>query len=409
MSLAESGIKKIFVQPIGYCQSCTLQVRSVGVTTSQTYDRISRTFVPDYSDESSMLQIFPECVLVNPDSPIASSKINAQLSNVTWKEVTPSGTTTIFPVTSPATGVKDGYEVTRDGENKGELFVKCNGTVGVKRTLRFEAKWYDPNSSYCYNFVQDIGLTIENATEPLPELVLGVPNTYQWNPFRNPRIYQVDASLFVGKQNLIDDARTKLFWYRINEDKSKTLITSEDDITTLEISSIQKNANGQITSLIFDMEMIGDASSYEVVACFRSSGSLPSEPMDSDPRSQFTLVRQIPKLTAEIMAGNAVVGENIPSVQLTAIVKDNMDIIPNWEEHAEAYWYKTITSVSQNGTASESRTLLGKGKSIIVPSKDQNNIRLIIDDKGSYKPMVDDDGNYLVTDDGEYLIERDIV
>lgn len=122
MSLAESGIKKIFVQPIGYCQSCTLQVRSVGVTTSQTYDRISRTFAPDYSE--SMLQIFPECVLVNPDSPIASSKVNAQLTDVTWKEVTPSGTTTIFPVTSPSTGVKDGYEVTRDGENKGELLVK---------------------------------------------------------------------------------------------------------------------------------------------------------------------------------------------------------------------------------------------------------------------------------------------
>ena len=409
MPLAESGIKKIFVQPIGYCQSCTLQVRSVGVTTSQTYDRISRTFSPDYSIEGSMLQIFPECVLVNPDSPIASSKVNAQLTDVTWKEVTPSGTTDIFPVLSPSTGVKDGYEVTRGGENKGELFVMCNGTVGVKRTLRFEAKWYDPNSNYCYNFVQDIGLTIENATEPLPELVLGVPNTYQWNPFRNPRTYQVDASLFVGKQNLIDDARTKLFWYRINEDKSKTLITSEDDITTLEVSSIQKNANGQITSLAFDMEMIEGTSSYEVVACFRSSGSLPSEPSDSDPRSQFTLARHIPKITAEIMAGNAVVGEAIPSVQLTAIVKDNMDIIPDWEEHAEAYWYKTVTSVSQNGTASESRTLLGTGKIITVPSKDQNSIRLSIEDRGSYKPMVDDAGNYLVTDDGEYLIERDIV
>lgn len=409
MPLAESEIKKIFVQPIGYCQSCTLQVRSVGVTTSQTYDRISKQFVPDYSDESSMLQIFPECVLVNPDSPIASSKINAQLKDVIWKEVTPSGSTVIFPVTSPSTGVKDGYEVTREGESKGELFVKCNGVVGVKRTLRFEAKWYDPNSNYCYKFIQDIGLSIENATEPLPELVLDIPGTYLWNPFRNPRFYQVDAALYVGKQNLVDDARTKLFWYRINGDGSRTLIVDEQDITTLEVSSVQKNDNGQIKNLTFDMEMIDDTSSYEVAACFRSSGSLPSEPVESDPRCQFTLARCIPKITAEIMAGNAVVNETIPSVQLTAIVKDNMDVIPNWEEHVEAFWYKALTSVSQDGTSVENRTLLGRGKNITIPTSEKNNIRLSIEDRGSYKPLVDDEGNYLVTDNGEYLIERDIV
>lgn len=408
MSLVETGLKKIFVQAISYCQSCSLIVRSVGVTTSQAYNNLNKEFIPDYTDEASVLQIFPECVLLNPDSPIASVVVNKELTDVSWEEVTPSGVNKIYPLAT-TTGVKAGYSVTTSGESNGEIFVKSNGVVGVKRTLRFKAKWYDSMSGFCYNFQKDIGLTIEDASEPLPELTVDVPKTYQWNPFRNPTSYVASASVYVGKKNVINDARCKMFWYRINDDKSKTLISSEQDTTTLEVTSVAKNSNGQVTGMTFNMEMISDTSSYEVVACFRSKGSLPSSPSASDPRYQFTLSRSIPKMTAEILSGNAVIADDIPSVEMRAIVKDNMDEIPNWQTHAQAFWYQVRTWVDSNNVTQESKTLLGTGDRIIVPTTLAGSVRLVIEDRGSYKPLVDENGKYLVTDSGEYLIERDIV
>ena len=335
MSLAESGLKKIIVQAINYCQNCTLEIRTVGITTTQTYDRINDVFVPDYTDEACRLQIFPRCTLVNPDSPIASTSINAQLlkENFSWEEVTPSGVTKIYPINTTS-GVKEGYEVTTSGDNAGEIVVKSNGSIGVKRTLRFKAKWYDSQSGHCYVFQADKGLDVVNATEALPELVVSSPRTFLWNPFRNVSTYEVKASVFVGKKDMVEDARCKLWWYRLLENDSKQLITSGDTLNDLDVKTLKTGKNGQITSITFDLDMMGEGSSYEVRAAFRSSGSLPAEPENDDPIYQFTMARRFPKITASINGGIINVTNGIPTIELSAIIKDNMDIIPDWNRYA---------------------------------------------------------------------------
>lgn len=401
MSLAQSALKKIFVQPIGYCQNCQLVVRSVGITTRQTYDNINKQFVPDYTDESSMLQIFPQCTMVNPDSPVASVVVNKELSDVTWWEVTTKGETKI-------TASNTGYKITDSGDSKGEIFVKSNGTVGVPRTLRFKAKWYDTQSGYCYVFQKEIGLSIDDASEPMPELVLDIPKTFQWNPFRNTSTYKVTPTVFVGKLNVVDDARCKLFWYHIEDDGSKTLITSENSVPSLEISEVVKNENEQIKSLLFNLEMIRD-SSYEVVASFRSKGSLPAEPASSDPRYQFSISRTYPAMTAEFRGKTLSVSRNEKTINLVAIIKDNMDVVPDWSKYACAYWYKSTVSVDQNNTTQQVNTLIGKGESINVAASEQDFIMLTLEDRGAYSPVVDDNSNYLVTDNGEYIVQNDIV
>lgn len=401
MSLAQSSLKKIFIQPLGYCQNCQLVVRSVGITTRQTYDNINKLFVPDYTDESCRLQIFPQCTMTNPDSPVASVVVNKDLSDVTWWEVTAKGETKI-------TSDNTGYEITQSGDSKGEIFVKSNGTVGVPRSLRFEAKWYDIPSGYCYTFKKSIALSVDDATEPIPELVLSVPKTFQWNPFRNVSEYKATASVYVGKQDLVDDARCKLFWYHIESNGSKTLITSETSVPSLEVSEVTKNKNGQIKSLSINLDMVGD-SSYEVVASFRSKGDLPSEPSDSDPRYQFTVSRSIPVMTAEFRGKTLCVSSNEKTVQLSAVVKDNMDIVPNWEKYACANWYRAKVSVDQNNTMQQVNTLIGTGESIVVDASRQDFISLSLEDRGYYSPMTDGNSNYLVSDKGEYIVQNDIV
>lgn len=401
MPLAKSQQKKIFVQPIGYCQNCQLVVRSVGITTRQTYDNINKQFVPDYTDEACRLQIFPKCTMVNPDSPVASVIVNKDLSDVTWWEVTPAGEKKI-------TSGNTGYTITGTGDSKGEIFVKSNGTVGIPRTLRFKANWYDLESGYCYVFQKEIGLSVDDASEPMPELVLDVPKSFQWNPFRNPSMLTVTASVFVGKQNLVDDARCKLFWYYIESDGSKKLITTETSVPSLELKEAIKNKNGQIKSISLDLDLIVD-SSYEVVACFRSKGTLPSEPAESDPKYQFHVSRSYPAMTAEFRGKTLCVSRNEKTVQLSAIVKDNMDVVPNWEKYAQAYWYKVRAWVDQNNTMQQEDTLLGTGEEINVSASEQNFIELRVEDRGAYKPMMDGNSNYLVSDDGAYIIQNDIV
>lgn len=411
MSLAQSQLKKITVQPIGYCQSCTLEVRSAGVTARQSYDNINKLFAPDYS--LNHLQIFPRCIIVDPDSPTASKSVNEELSDVTWWEVTPNGKTLICKIsnsdsssTSTST-TKDGYKVTGTGANKGELEVSSNGTVGVPRTLRFKANWIDIQSNYCYTFIKDIALTIEDASEPIPELVVDIPKTYQWNPFRNPSTYTASAKLFVGKVNMVDDARCKLFWYRIESNGAKNLISTETDAKTLEISSLTKNKNSQITAIQLNLDLVED-SSYEVVASFRSKGALPTEPSESDPRYQFCVSRSYPAMSAEFRGKNLSVNQSTKSIMLSAIIKDNMDVVPDWDRYACAYWYSVKSWVDQNNVMQQSKTLLGTGDEIEVPTKEQNFIQLSLEDRGAYKPVVDGNSAYLVSDDGKYIIMNDI-
>lgn len=412
MSLAQSQLKKITVQPIGYCQSCALEVRSAGVTTRQSYDNINKLFAPDYS--LNPLQIFPRCIIVDPDSPTASKSVNEELSDVTWWEVTPNGKTLICKISNSDSSststptTKDGYEVTGTGANKGELLVESNGTVGVPRTLRFEAKWIDVPSKHCYNFVKDIALTIEDASEPIPELVVDIPKTYQWNPFRNPSTYTASAKLYVGKKNLVDDSRCKLFWYHIESDGTKTLITTETDVPTLEISNLTKNKNGQITAIQLNLDFVDD-SSYEVAASFRSKGTLPTEPSESDPRYQFAISRSYPAMSAEFRGKNLSVAQGTKSVLLSAIVKDNMDIVPDWNRYACAYWYSIKSWVDQNNVMQQSSALLGTGESIEVPTSEKNFIQLSLEDRGSYKPVVAGDSTYLLSEDNEYIVMNDIV
>lgn len=405
--LAESSKDKIFVQAVNYCQNIALIVRSVGITATQTYDRINNVFVPDYTDDACWLQIFPQCTLMNPDSPVASIAVNANLTSITWEEVTPSGTSKIYPLASTKK-FKDGYEVTESGDSKGEIFVKSNGIVGVKRTLRFKAQWVDVQSGFVYNFQKDIGLDVKNATEPLPELVVSAPKTLLWNPFRNVSTYDVSASVFVGNTDMAADARCKLWWYRLMEDGSKQLIAGGDTPNDLDTISVKKGANGQIIGVSFNLDMMGDGNSYEVRAAFRSSGRLPSEAEKGDPIYQFTIARRFPRLSASICGGKISVVDGTPSVLLTAVIKDNMDLIPNWNEHACAYWYRVKTWIDSNSNMQESKTLIGTGESIIVPTTEQNFIHLSLVDRGSMCVLTDDDGNYLVDANGAYLVDREI-
>ena len=96
--------------PVIYSMLCDIDVMADGYTpTTQNYDAVSGIFFPDYS--ASPLNLFPRCVLIDPDSPVASKTCNSMLKSFEWFEVTKSGTTSVY---SKGGTAASGYEVICD-------------------------------------------------------------------------------------------------------------------------------------------------------------------------------------------------------------------------------------------------------------------------------------------------------
>jgi hypothetical protein len=399
--LAQTAQKIIDIQPIPYHQTCNMVVKT-NVTTRQTYDAVTAEFAPDYTN--APLILFPDCQLINPDSPTSGIAANADLSNFKWEEITSSSTTTI--ATEAGLSVASGYELVTSGQYRGMLTVKTNGVVGINRKFRFYAEWLDKTSGYIYRFNRDIYLVIEDVTDARASITLDISNTDTWNPFRQQATRYINALVMVGTHNMTDNAKTKIFWYRISSDGTRALIQSADDEDGWEISAVTKGTSGQITGITVDRDKMGDGVSYEVRCAYRTDGNLPSEPESGDPIATTNLVRKIPNITASFTNSGARVTSGT-SVLLKAIVCDNNGEIPDWDEVAYAAWYLCTSSVnSSTGTVTTTRTLLGTGKEITVEIDKVKNIQLDIIDRGATAALVDDSGNYVVSDSDEVLIAK---
>lgn len=283
--LAQSEQKKIDIQPVCYHQCCNMVVRTNTVN-RQTYDAVTNLYTPDYS--TSNLVVFPECQLIDPDSPVSSIMVNSSLASFRWIEVTSSGQTEIA---TQSGSTKEGYQVVVSGESKGQITVSSNAVVGVRRTLRFVGTWEDSVSGYSYRFTKDIPLVLEDVTDARASITLDMPNTDKWNPFRQQATRTIKALVMVGSHNMTESTKVKIFWYRVMNDKTKKLITSVDDEENWEITSATTGKNGQITSITIDRDKMGEEIAYEVKCSYRIDGNLPSEPEPGDPVASTTLIR----------------------------------------------------------------------------------------------------------------------
>lgn len=401
--LAQTDVKMVDIQPIGYHQLCSLSVRST-IMNRQNYDAVTKLFTPNY--EMSPLVIFPECRLLDPDSPVESILANSTLRSFTWEEVTSSKTSVIATEGGASDSTK--YEVATTGDSKGQITVKCNSTIGIRRSLRFIGIWIDKVSGYRYTFSKDIPLIVEDVTDATASITLDMPNTDKWNPFRQQATRDIHALVKVGRYDKTDDANTKLFWYRINSAKSKILIKDVDDEDNWEITSVIKGTNGQITSISVDRDKMGDGVSYEVYCSYRVNGSLPDAPESGDPKATTSLVRCFPKIEAQFTGANARVQGSNTSILLKAIVSDNMGEIPNWNDIAYANWYEVTSSTDKDGNIVLSRALLGSGPEILVSTDVAKRVQLDILDRGATVALVDDEENHLMDDDAA-LIETPII
>lgn len=320
--LAVSVDKMMEIQPTAYSQSCNIEI--VGnIINRQQYDGIEGSFSPDFTIRPCTM--FPSCHLIDPDNPGETPVFNSQLDTFKWSEVTSSGIVVV--ATSENASVKAGYEAVREGSDKGTLYIKQNSVLGKPRTMRFEGSWTDPVCGYKYTFVANKALYLEDCTNARAEIMLDSPPTVLWNPIKHAASKTLTAKIMVGAKDKTADSKTRIWWYRILDNGTKQLISSVDDAENYEITAMAKGANGQISSITIDCDMIGEGIGYELRACYIYSGSIPSSPRDADARKVTYINRTIPPLTAQFIGDGFGLNEDATSVACRAIVSDNNGVI----------------------------------------------------------------------------------
>lgn len=406
--LAVSVDKMMEIQSTAYSQSCSIEI--VGnIINRQQYDGIEGSFSPDFTIRPCTM--FPPCYLIDPDNPGETQNCNSKLDSFKWSEVTSSGTVVV--ATSENASVKAGYEAVVEGINKGTLYIKQNSVLGKPRTMRFEASWTDPVCGYKYTFVANKALYLEDCTNAIAEIMLDSPATVLWNPLKHSSVKKLTARIMVGAKDKTADAKTKIWWYRILDNGTKQLISSVDDAENYEITAMPKGANGQISSITIDCDMIGEGIGYEVRACYIYSGSVPSSPREADARKVTYINRTIPLLTPRFVGDGFGLNSDTAFVTCRAIVSDNKEVIdPSvWNKIIRAKWQKVTYGKSTNNgvtTMTESVEVLGYGETFQCPFEAKKSIRLTIEDRGAYELLVDENGNALVDENGNYIISREI-
>lgn len=406
--LAVSVDKMMEILPTAYSQSCSIEI--VGnIINRQQYDGIEGSFSPDFTIRPCTM--FPPCYLIDPDNPGETQNCNSQLDSFKWSEVTSSGIVVV--ATSENASIKTGYEAVVEGINKGTLYIKQNSVLGKARTMRFEASWTDPVCGYKYTFVANKALYLEDCTNARAEIMLDSPPTVLWNPLKHSSTKKLTARIMVGAKDKTADSKTKIWWYRILDNGTKQLISSVDDAENYEITAMTKGANGQISSITIDCDMIGEGIGYELRACYIYSGSVPSSPREADARKVTYINRTIPSLTPQFVGDGFGLNSDTAFVTCRAIVSDNKEVIdPSvWNKIIRAKWQKVTYGKSTNNgvtTMTESVEVLGYGETFQCPFEAKKSIRLTIEDRGAYELLVDENGNALVDENGNYIISREI-
>ena len=405
--LGKSNPKELSIETTAYSQSVSIE--NIGaITNRQTYDAASKTYEPDFSQRPC--QLFPKCFLIDPDNPVQTEVFNKQLDSFKWFEVTSEGETLIYP-SADASGIKAGYEVEKDGEYKGMLYVKSNGKVGNRRTVKFIATWTDPLSGYIYKFQAAKPITVEDITEARATLSLDAPAAIRWNPMRMPAEQTINAKVFVGNSDMTDSDKVKLWWLRILSDGTKELITADDETTSWEIDTITASKSGQITGISINREMIGDSISYEVHAVYNADGVFPKSYSKTDAIETTTIARYIPSLDITYSGSTTSIVNGVLPILCTAFVSDGAGTLDAsvWNEYARARWAFVNYSIDGDGNRTESEKLIGYGTEMWVPVEQSKFLRVALEDRGNYVVLVDDKGKVLEDEAGNKLIERELI
>lgn len=351
----------------------------------QTYSANTNEYTPDYS--LTPLVLFPRCNATDPDSYIKSGSVNASLTNMKWYEIIGTQRTLIG-------SDNVGYEITTEGDQKGQIKVKRNSSVATPLSLEFYAEYADTRTNQILVFRFSKVIPVSDVTVPVPVFKLDSPATVIWNPLRNPLSRKITALVFLeGNEISSDKQKCKFFWYRKTDSGGLEAITDGDGDNDWEIEAIDHN------TLTINQDYIGEEQTY-VCKLGYSADSVPEQPNDDIPEVTTTIRRRIPEVEVDWKGAPTYVAGGTEKLKLEAFVTDGMGVVPDPEE-----WFRFVWNVKSPYSQSYSKQAEGIKPTItFIPGM---MLELEVQDRGPQAILIDDtDGSVLQDAEGNVLFDR---
>lgn len=351
----------------------------------QTYSANTNEYTPDYS--LTPLVLFPRCNATDPDSYIKSGSVNASLTNMKWYEVIGTQRTLIG-------SDNVGYEITTEGDQKGQIKVKRNSSVATPLSLEFYAEYADTRTNQILVFRFSKVIPVSDVTVPVPVFKIDSPATVIWNPLRNPLSRKITALVFLeGNEISSDKQKCKFFWYRKTDSGGLEAITDGNGDNDWEIEAIDHN------TLTINQDYIGEEQTY-VCKLGYSADSVPEQPNDDIPEVTTTIRRRIPEVEVDWKGAPTYVAGGTEKLKLEAFVTDGMGVVPDPEE-----WLRFVWNAKSPYSQSYSKQAEGIKPTItFIPGM---MLQVEVEDRGPQAILVDDtDGSVLQDADGNVLFDR---
>ncbi len=351
----------------------------------QTYSANTNEYTPDYS--LTPLVLFPRCNATDPDSYIKSGSVNASLTNMKWYEVIGTQRTLIG-------SDNVGYEITTEGDQKGQIKVKRNSSVATPLSLEFYAEYADTRTNQILVFRFSKVIPVSDVTVPVPVFKIDSPATVIWNPLRNPLSRKITALVFLeGNEISSDKQKCKFFWYRKTDSGGLEAITDGNGDNDWEIEAIDHN------TLTINQDYIGEEQTY-VCKLGYSADSVPDQPNDDIPEVTTTIRRRIPEVEVNWKGAPTYVAGGTETLKLEAFVTDGMGVVPDPEE-----WFRFVWNVKSPYSQSYSKQAEGIKPTItFIPGM---MLELEVQDRGPQAILIDDtDGSVLQDAEGNVLFDR---
>ena len=351
----------------------------------QTYSANTNEYTPDYS--LTPLVLFPRCNATDPDSYIKSGSVNASLTNMKWYEIIGTQRTLIG-------SDNVGYEITTEGDQKGQIKVKRNSSVATPLSLEFYAEYADTRTNQILVFRFSKVIPVSDVTVPVPAFKIDSPATVIWNPLRNPLSRKITALVFLeGNEISSDKQKCKFFWYRKTDSGGLEAITDGNGDNDWEIEAIDHN------TLTINQDYIGEEQTY-VCKLGYSADSVPDQPNDDIPEVTTTIRRRIPEVEVDWKGAPTYVAGGTEKLKLEAFVTDGMGVVPDPEE-----WFRFVWNVKSPYSQSYSKQAEGIKPTItFIPGM---MLQVEVEDRGPQAILIDDtDGSVLQDTDGNVLFDR---
>lgn len=357
----------------------------------QNYDADTDEYTPDYT--ITPLTIQPGISRLDKDEILSAGRVNQDLANIRWYEVSSNGTKTLIEASNTS------YEITASGGTAGRIKVKKNAKPQLTINLLFTAEYTDTRTNQIHTLQASFQVQCKNATSYIPQLVLDAAPQTIYDPLTDEDTQVVHASLKLGA-NECPTANRLFVWEKFRSDNTWTQVGTD---TTLDYD-VSVSSDGATCTV--NRTLMGTELYLRCRAKYDKNGSPSGVTLgNSSPERIISFIRRIPKYEYDISGLPVNIPAGILSIAPEAKIWNTKGDVADPEKELLPLWY--IATNKQTGSLSYSP--IAHGIAPILPTDALSDlygavVGLDVKDVGPACAWEDSDGQLFEDSDGKLIL-----